>query len=54
MKEQARIVKSDGFYSKSNLSYIDRFGMQSDKNKGYFIYEWDEKEQKHIKKWIEK
>lgn len=50
MKNQGRgVVKSDGFYSKSKLSYVDRFGMQSDKNNGCFIYEWDEKEKKHVK-----
>lgn len=46
--------RENAFYIKSPLSRIDRFGMQSNENTSYFVYEWDETQNKHVKKWIEK
>lgn len=38
---------------KSKISHVNRFGMQSDKNDGYYICEWNPKTGKHEKIWIE-
>lgn len=47
------VKKSEGFFYKSKLTRINRLGMQSDLNTRYYVYEWDEKQQKNAKKWIE-
>ena len=41
----------DGFYTPSK---IGKFNRCMDSNDGYFAYIWDEKQGKHVRRWIEK
>lgn len=45
--------ESGGFYSPSNLSKINRFSMVGNEEHGYFVYVWDEEQQKHVRRWVE-
>ena len=45
--------KVNAFYIKQKLHYTDRFGMQSEKNSGFYIYELDKKTNRHIRIWVE-
>lgn len=45
--------RENAFYTKQKLRYTDRFGLQSEQNDGFFIYEWDEAKHKHIRVWVD-
>ena len=46
--------ESGGFYSPSNLSKINRFRLWAGNDEhGYFVYVWDEEQQKHVRRWVE-
>ena len=46
--------RENSFYIKSDYPPVDRFGMQSNNSKGYYIYDWDAEKHRHVQKWIEK
>ena len=54
---QLKIIKPkkkvNAFYIKQKLHYTDRFGMQSEKNSGFYIYELDKKTNRHVRIWVE-
>ena len=45
--------KVNAFSTKQKLHYTDRFGMQSEKNSGFYIYELDKKTNRHVRIWVD-
>ena len=45
--------RENAFYIESNLSKINRFSLASNEQHGYFVYVWDEDQQKHVRRWVE-
>jgi hypothetical protein len=50
--QKPRVVTHQ-FYVESDLPYYDRFGMQSRKSKGYYVYEWNKDRTAHVKRWVD-
>lgn len=46
--------RENAFYTKQKLRYTDRFGLQSEQNEGFYIYELDKSTNKHVRVWVEK
>ena len=46
--------REGAFYTKQKLRYTDRFGLQSENNDGFYIYEWDPDKDKHIRTFVRK
>lgn len=44
--------RENSFLIKKDYPLVDRFGMQSNNGKGYYIYDYDFELRKHIQKWI--
>lgn len=45
--------RENAFYIESNLSSGNQFGIVSDEEHDYYVYVWDENQQKHIRRWVE-
>lgn len=45
--------RENAFLIKRGYPLVDRFGMQPSNGKGYYIYEYDFEQRKHIQKWID-
>ena len=45
--------RENAFYIESNIPDANRFDMVSNKQHGYYVYVWDENQQKHMRRWVE-
>ena len=43
----------DGFYSPSYFSELLPSGSRCEEEHGYYVYVWDEEQQKHVRRWVE-